>query len=109
MIRAFTDLGDVCIWASSVMIVIFVIQYSVLASWWRGAIGITIVGEALCLLAIYVPSLLALADPGDFAGFAQSTWYRLLAVGIVAATTVFMATRIITWELLRRRRALNGR
>ena len=106
--RVLQDAGDACLWASSVMIVAWVIQYSVLAPWWDNPIGITIVGEALCLLAIFVPSLLALADPAAFATFAQQTWYTYLTIGVVAATAVFLGTRIVTWELIRRRRGTAG-
>ncbi len=104
MTRLLADIGDFCLWASSVMVVIFVIQYSVLASWWRNFIGITIVGEALALLAIYVPSLMGLADPAEFAHFAATRWYLYLTVAIVVATTLFLGTRILTWEAIRRKR-----
>jgi hypothetical protein len=104
VIHALTDIGNVCLWGSAVLIVAFVVQYTTLAAWWRSPIGITIVGLDLCILAIYIPSLLALADPGDFARFATTRWYTLLAVGIVVATFLFGATRIITWEYLRRKR-----
>jgi hypothetical protein len=104
VIHALTDIGNFCLWGSSVLIVIFAIQYSLLAKWWRNPIGVTIVGLDLCILAIFVPSLLALADPGGFAHFATARWYLFLAVGVVAATFIFTATRIITWEYLRRKR-----
>lgn len=104
MIRALTDLGDFCLWGSSALLVIFTVQYSLLAKWWRNPIGITIVGLDVCLLAIYVPSLLALADPGGFAHFASARWYLYLTVGIVVATFLFVATRVVTWELIRRQR-----
>jgi hypothetical protein len=99
-----SDFGDFCLWASSLLIVVWVVQYSVLARWWRHFIGITIVGLALCLLAIYIPNLLFLADPSDFGNFATTRWYQILAACIVGATTVFLATRIATWEFIRRQR-----
>lgn len=104
MVRLLADIGDFCLWASSAMIVIFVVQYSLLAKWWANFIGITIVGEALALLAIYIPSLMGLADPAAFAHFAQARWYLYLTVGIVVGTTLFLGTRIVTWEYVRRQR-----
>ena len=104
MIRALDDIGDFLLWGSSALLAVFVIQYSVMADWWRNAIGITIAGEALCLLAIFVPSLLALADPAGFARFATQTWYLLLSVGVVFLTFAFTLTRVVTWERIRRQR-----
>lgn len=102
--RIATDVGDLCIWLSSAAIVIWIIQYTVLAQWYRNVIGITLVGFALVTLAIYIPSLIALADPADMAGFAATTWYRWLAICIVTASAAFIITRIAAWERIRRRR-----
>jgi hypothetical protein len=98
------DTGNAALWLSGAAIVIWIIQYSLLAAWWRTAIGVTLVGLAVCVLGIYIPSLMALADPQDFAGFAATTWYLYLTVGIVAASAGFLVTRIVTWERIRRHR-----
>lgn len=100
------DEGDAALWWSSAVIVAWVVQYSVLAEWWRNLIGITIVGLAICLLLVYIPSLMALAWPEQFATFAQTVWYKWLAIVIVNATAVFMTTRIWAWEQVRRRRGV---
>jgi hypothetical protein len=105
MIHLLADIGNFCLWGSSVLIVVFVVQYSLLARWWANPIGVTIVGLDLCILAIFIPSLLALADPAGFAHFATARWYLFLTVGVVVATFLFAATRIITWEAIRRRRS----
>lgn len=102
--RYVLDEGNAALWLSSLAVVLWVVQYSILARWWRNPIGITIVGLATCLLVIYIPSLMALALPAQFAGFASTTWYQWLAVIIVNATAVFMIARIVTWERLRRHR-----
>lgn len=104
MIRAVTDIGNFCLWGSSALIVIFMIQYTALAKWWKNPIGVTIIGLDLCLLAIFVPSLLAQADPGGFAHFASARWYLFLSASVVTLTFLFVATRVITWEYLRRKR-----
>lgn len=102
--RIATDVGNLCIWLSSAAIVIWIIQYTILANWYRHVIGITLVGFALVTLAIYIPSLIALADPADMANFASTTWYRWLAICIVVASAGFIITRIAAWERIRRRR-----
>lgn len=114
--RYWLDEGNICLWLSAVAIIVWLGQYTMLVDWWKNApgargtrwIGITIVGLALCLLVIYIPSLMALAWPGRFAGFASTTWYRILAVVIVNASAVFILTRVATWEYLRRQRTVNG-
>lgn len=110
--RYWLDEGDAALWLASAAIVIWLIQYTMIVDWWRNSpgsrgtrfVGITIAGLAICLLLVYIPSLLALAWPAKFAGFAATTWYHVLALVIVNATVVFMLTRIATWEYLRRQR-----
>ena len=99
-----TDTGNAALWLSGAAICIWIVQYTFLAAWWRSAIGVTLVGLALVDLAIFIPSLMALADPQDFANFATTTWYLYLTVGIVIASAAFLVTRIVTWERIRRRR-----
>jgi len=99
-----TDIGNAALWASGAAIIIWVVQYSLLAPWWRSAIGITLIGLAFVDLAIYIPPLMALADPRDYAGFASTRWYLYLTVGIVVASAAFLITRIAAWERIRRHR-----
>lgn len=102
--RYLLDEGNTALWVSSAAIVVWVIQYSKLAPWWRNFIGISIVGLAVCLLLVYIPSLLALAWPAQFAHFATARWYTWLAIIIVNLTALFMVTRIVTWDYIRRQR-----
>ena len=104
MTHLLNDVGDVAIWVSSIGIVIWVIQYSALAAWWRNTIGITMVGLALVDLAIYAPTLMALIWPARYADFAGTRWYLYLTVSIVTVSAVFIITRIATWEHIRRQR-----
>lgn len=103
--RYLLDEGDVMLWLSSAAIIFWVVQYSILAAWFKHLIGITIVGLAVCLLLVYIPSLMALADPAEFAKFASTRWYQWVAIVIVNSTAVFMLTRIWAWEAIRRKRA----
>jgi hypothetical protein len=107
--RLLSDIGNAALWASGAAIMIWIVQYSLLAPWWRSMIGISLVGLALVDLCIFLPSLMALADPADYAKFAQTRWYLYLTVTIVIASAVFVCTRIVVWEKLRRERKRTGR
>jgi len=102
--RVATDVGNLCLWLSSIALAVWIVQYSILAKWWKHIIGITLIGFALVDLAIFIPSLMALADPADFARFANTNWYRILAVCILVASSAFILTRITAWERIRRHR-----
>lgn len=103
MPRAFIDIGNVALWAASALCVIFLVQYAVQEpTLWRNPVGITIWGETLMILVIFAPSLLALADPA-FVHFGTAVWYQWLGLFTVVAVLGFMATRVVTWELVRRR------
>ena len=106
MTRVLNDAGNAAIWVASAGIVVWIVQYTILTKGrnWRDIIGVTLVGEALVILAIYIPTLMALADPVRYAHFATTRWYLYLTVGIVVATAVFIVTRIATWEYIRRQR-----
>lgn len=104
MIRVLTDAGNAAIWISSVGIVVWMIQYTALAPWWKDTLGVTLIGEAVVILLIYIPTLMALADPAGYANFAQARWYLYLTVAIVLATALFVLTRIVVWERTRRQR-----
>jgi hypothetical protein len=92
------------LFVSSIGIIIWIVQYSLLAKWWKNFIGITLVGEALALFLIYLPSDMALVNPQRFMSFAQTRWYLWLSAGVVVATALFIVTRIFTWESIRRKR-----
>ena len=104
MTHLLNDIGNAALWASGAAIIIWVVQYSLLAPWWRSAIGITLIGLALVDLAIYIPPLMALTDPADFTSFATTRWYLYLTVTIVVASAAFLVTRIAAWERIRRHR-----
>lgn len=94
-----SDVGNVFLWLASIFIVIWVVQYTILAPWWRDFVGVTMVGEALCLLAIFIPSLIQLADPHEV--FVGTRWYLYLSVFVVAFSCFFMGTRIVVWDRIR--------
>jgi hypothetical protein len=98
------DIGDAAEWVTAVAVIVWIVQYSLLARWWRDSIGITLAGEALAILAIFIPSLMALADPADYVHFATAPWYQWLALCIVVACAAFMVTRIVVWDQIRRQR-----
>lgn len=108
MTHLLADIGNVALWLSAVGIVAWIVQYSVLARWHRNPLGVSLVGMEIAMLAIYAPSLMALADPADYATFATTRWYLYLTVGIVVATAAFVVTRIAAFEWIRRQRGVGG-
>lgn len=110
LIRTLEDVGNVALFISFIGIAVWVIQYSMLAKWWKNFIGITLVGEAVAIFLIYLPSVMGLIDPARFEMFAQTRWYLWLSFFIVTGTATFIVTRIVTWEMIRRQRpaALQG-
>lgn len=109
MLHLFTDIGNAALWGSSVLCAVFLIQYWLMEpSFWRNPVGGSIWGLTLMMLVIFAPSDLALADPA-FTGFGASVWYRWLAIVTVILVFVFMLTRVIAWEYVRRIRNRIGR
>lgn len=97
-----TDVGNFCLWGTAIALLIWIIQYSLMEDWWRNAIGIRLVGLAVCVIAIYIPSMMALADPRAFASFGSTLWYHWLVVGILVATFSFATLGVITWDRIHR-------
>lgn len=104
MIRLVSDIGDAAQWILIVLIPIFVIQYSLLARWWRNPFGRTIVLLDLCLLGVLGPSVYVLADPRSGAAFLTSDGYIYLEVVVLVIAMLIVSSRIWLWERLRRTR-----
>lgn len=102
MIRTFHDIFNCALYISVTGIIIWVTQYTLTAPWWRNVIGITLIGFALVDLGIFLPPALALADPSGFSRYGEDTWYLVMITGVVVASAVFIVTRIVLWERLRR-------
>jgi hypothetical protein len=101
-----TDTGNAALWLATAAIVAWIIQYTWLTGGrsWRNTIGVTLIGEAFVILAIYVLALMSLADPADYARFAATIWYRWVATVIIFSSAAFIITRIAAWERIRRLR-----
>jgi hypothetical protein len=84
------------------VIIAFIVQYTVLAPWWKNAIGRTIVIKDMLLALAFVPSLLSL-----FINFSRLTsrvaaW---LDLAMFAGIAVAMAWRIVVWNRIQRQKA----
>jgi|SRR5262250_1156449 len=103
--RAAADIGNLCLWITAIAIVTWIIQYTWLTRGrnFRNIIGVSLVGFAVVTLAIYVLAILSLADPSDYSRFAGTHAYRWLATVILFSSSVFIITRIVAWEQMRRR------
>jgi len=104
MLHVFTDMGNVAIWGSTVLLVFFLAQYSRMDPWWSNPVGRLIVALAVIPVVIFIPSLIALADPA-FTGFGTSLWYRWVAIWTVIFTFVTALAIVVTWERARRARS----
>jgi hypothetical protein len=103
------DFGDAMEWITPIALLLWIAQYSVLAPWWSQFTGTWQVILALVIVAIYIPSLMAVADPAGYAHFAQAQWYQWLALCIVTASAVAAVGLIAKWESVRRLRKRTGR
>lgn len=103
ILRLFTDIGTVCIWGTAVLLVAALAMYTAMERWgWaRNWVGRIIVGLATAIVVIYIPSLIALADPA-FTGFGAKIWYRWVAIGTVIFTFAISAAMVATLEYVRR-------
>lgn len=113
MLHFWTDVGNVCIWGTAIVLFLALILYTAIDHWgwaknWAGRV---IVGLAATIIVIYVPSLIALADPA-FTGFGTKQWYQWTAIGTVIFSFViavaFVATLLYVWRLRRRIRDNGG-
>jgi len=103
------DLGNTFEWVTPVALLFWIAQYTVLAPWWSQFTGTWQVVLALVITAIYIPSLMSLADPAGFATFAQTNWYHWTALFIVTFSAAAGMGLIVKWELVRRERKRTGR
>lgn len=102
MHRVAGDIGNICLFGTVIVLIIWFIQYTILAKWYKNVIGVTLVGFAFVDVAIYLPSMFALADPKGFAHFATTNWYFWESFFVVLFSFSFAITRVVSWELIRR-------
>lgn len=81
--------------AGAVSFAAFVLQYTLLAPWWRDRLGRTIVIKTLLLLLAYIPSILSLFFRFNRLTSHIAAWFD---VGIFTLIVAVMAWRIAVWQ-----------
>ena len=110
MLHVFTDIGNVCLWGTAILLVAALAMYTTIERWgWaKNWVGRVMAGLAVTIVVIYVPSLIAAADPA-LTGFGASLWYRWVAIGTVLFSFATATAFLITLEYVRRiKRKLGG-
>ena len=107
-LKYFYQWGDISQWISAIALVLFLVLYTVFAKWWKHPVGWVVNIFAFALVLIIVPSLMALADPAAFAGFANSTWYKVLETFNLTFITAAALTGNVVWAYLHHKRNLPG-
>jgi hypothetical protein len=90
---ATSDAIDGVIWASTVLVLIFVVQYTLSAPWWRDPVGRTVVAKDICLLFLLIPACILLVWPHAFTPMEVAV-IDLISLGGVA---VVMVWRCVVW------------
>lgn len=75
--------------AAFVSSLIFIIGYTVMAPWWRYAVGRAMVTLDLAISLTILPGILHLAFGLSTATSEFFAWYRVISLGAVAATTLW--------------------
>jgi hypothetical protein len=84
---------------SFVVIIAFIIQYTLQAKWWRNPLGRSIVLESVAILLVLFPETLHFylhISTATSTGFA---WYSLVSFSMIP---VIMLSRMVSFERLRR-------
>lgn len=100
MIRVVISIGTAAEWVVTVGAVVFIVQYTLYASWWRNYIGRSIVLADVCMLLIVLPNLISNIDPTALTPD-QTIYIAVLAL-LIACYVVL--SRILGWEKIRRKR-----
>lgn len=92
-------LRDIGVWGGAIIPLLFVVQYTLLARWWRNATGRALVALDTCIWLTLTPRALALAWPSD--GMLDvMTWVTEVAFACVPLTIIY---RMFAFEVMRRR------
>lgn len=102
MIHFLSDLGNVAIWAGAIVPVLFFIQYTILAPWWKTPVGRSIVALDFCLFIVLGFSAATLVNP--FWSFWQTITFKWIVTLAICGVPLIAGYRMLVWEKMRRRR-----
>ena len=75
-------------------IIAFVVQYTILAPWWRNPIGRTLVTKDVLLIALFTPSILSVFIHFNRLTSIIAAWVTVALLGLV---TPVMIWRMAVW------------
>lgn len=87
------DVIDGVIWAATILVVLFVIQYSLSAPWWHDRLGRSVVAKDIMLLFLLIPVCILLIWPTALTPW-EDWAMELISLGGVA---VAMFWRSVVW------------
>ena len=90
------DLGNFAEWACTVVLIAFVVQYSLYAKWWANPIGQTVVALDLCVLILLIPSDIGTLWPSW--SFLHGIGYVWFEVGLLFLVLATMLWRMAVWQ-----------
>lgn len=95
---ALTDAVDGSVFAATVTVLVFTVQYTLSSPWWNDPIGRTVVFKDLALLILLIPASLSLIWPSWLSPISGA----VLSVVSTALITIAMAWRSVVWFRIRK-------
>lgn len=92
-----SDTGDVVVWAATISVVLFVVQYTLSSPWWRDPVGRTVVAKDCALLCLLIPAVLVMVWPGLLDPVAG----EIVGVTSLALVAAAMLWRSVVWWRIR--------
>lgn len=92
------DIGQGFLAAATILLLWWILQYTLSAPWWKDDVGRTIVAKDACLLGLLVPSCMEQIWPALIDPFEALT----IEVCVCAGICVTMAWRIEVWWRIKR-------
>lgn len=88
------DVGDAGEWAATLLTIAFLVQYTMLAKWWRNFVGRSLVFLDISLLGVLIPACILLAKP-KWTRFFASNWYLTIECLVLAVVSFVMLSRMV--------------
>lgn len=90
------DVSDVAIWASAIVVTLFLVRYTMMAPWWKSPVGSTIALLDILLDIVFVPAAIMLLFPTLH--FFRTLEWRWVTVLSILAIPIVVGYRLVFWE-----------
>jgi hypothetical protein len=97
-VNTLIDVGDGLVIASTVSVLLFVLQYTFTSPWWDDPLGFTVVAKDLALLILLVPASLLLVWPHLLTPLGAI----ITEVTSLALITMTMVWRSVVWYRIKK-------